>query len=566
MIRRLPHRRTLLVLLAWAVLLTPFGSAEAVDPKVKELVKTIEEHERDPFEQRKRESAIRKLGRIGGMDAARALLPLFKDPFVHLADHVVSAWIAMLRGQEASAAQTFLTNRALNDRNPAVRHGVAVALGLTSGPEIEGPLRVAIGKEKDPRALAALADAAARMRGTPDLKGALRKRLNTKDGHAALHLALATAKVDGKTAVPDLVKLLKHRAPLARAGAIYALQTLDALPAKAIDNVLADKAPEPVMALAESIELRTQVLPWPGRGQSVLESLLAHRSWRVRAAAIQGALRVWDPAIIEMLIARLDQEEGRIQDDVRRALETYTGQSTQGTDPDLWRGWWRARRPEFDAGERPRKDEAGNIRFREGTGKADAEGSKTVAFFDLPLQSKRFAFVFDLSGSMKNVAKKGAAEGRTKLEVLQAEMEKTLKELPDDTLFDLYVYRYWSSYPPKTKLTRALGKMMPCTKQNVRKALAWLGKQEAKGWGAFYEPLEVLLEDDVDSVVLLSDGSPSRGRYDRDFRILQEFPRANRFRRMAVNTILVGTKGADRKFMQELAAATGGRFKDAGDE
>ena len=72
--------------------------------------------------------------------------------------------------------------------------------------------------------------------------------------------------------------------------------------------------------------------------------------------------------------------------------------------------------------------------------------------------------------------------------------------------------------------------------------------------------------DDVDSVVLLSDGSPSRGRYDRDFRILQEFPVANRFRRMAVNTVLVGTKGADRKFMQDLAAATGGRFRSAGDE
>ena len=64
-------------------------------------------------------------------------------------------------------------------------------------------------------------------------------------------------------------------------------------------------------------------------------------------------------------------------------------------------------------------------------------------------------------------------------------------------------------------------------------------------------------------MILLSDGRPSRGRYDRDFRLLDEFPRANRFQRVAVNTILVGTKGADRKFMEALAAATGGRFQEA---
>jgi HEAT repeat protein len=562
MARRLsPH----LLLLFLALVLAP-ATAEAVDPEVKDLIRTIEQNAKEPFEQRKRETAIRKLGKIGGTDAARALLPLFDDPFVHIPDHAVSAWITMLRGKRAADTQTFLTNRGLNDRNPAVRRGVAVALGMTSGKEIEGPLRVALGKEKDPLALAALADAAARLREKPDLKGVLLERLGAKDGRAALHLALAAAALDGKDAVKPLQRLLKHRAGLARAGAVYALQTLDALPPGAVDRVLGDKDPAPAMALAESLELRTEVLPWPGRGQSVLAALLAHSNWRVRAAAVQGALRIWDPGIVELLIARLGDERGRIQDDVRRALETYTGQTTQGVDAELWTAWWRQRRAEFDASERPKKDKAGNIPFGEASGTAKADGSKTVAFFDLPLQSKRFAFVFDLSGSMKSVAKKGATEGRTKLQVLQAEMEKTLAALPEDTLFDLYVYRYWSSYPPKTKLTRALGKMQPCTKANVRKALAWLGKQEAKGWGAFYEPLELLLEQDVDSVVLLSDGSPSRGRYDRDFRILQEFPRANRFRRMAVNTVLVGTKGADRKFMQALAEATGGRFRSAGDE
>ena len=93
----------------------------------------------------------------------------------------------------------------------------------------------------------------------------------------------------------------------------------------------------------------------------------------------------------------------------------------------------------------------------------------------------------------------------------------------------------------------------------AKEATAWLGKQEAKGWGAFYEPLTAALRTEADTVVLLSDGRPSRGVLDRDFRILMEFPKANRFRRVAVNTVLIGTKGADRKFMEALAAETGGR-------
>ena len=545
------------------VLALPARTAEAVDPEVKRLVEVLEKNKRLPFEQRKRESAIRDLGKIGGKDAAAALLPILDDPFVHLHDRVVSAWITMLRGSQASEAQTWLTGRALSDRDPNVRAAAATALGVGSGTEIEGPLKVAIGKEKDGVALAALARAAVRLRGTPDLGGVLLKQLKHKDGRAVLHVAEAAAAIDGEAAIKPLTATLKHRAPLARAGAVVALQRLDALQPKHLKAIEGDKHPEPAMALAETIHLRTATTPWPGEGEGLLARLLAHANWRVRAAAVQGALRIWDGRIVPLLIDRLAAEDGRIQDDVRRALETFTGK-TLGSDPDLWRSWWQTKGATFEPGERPKPDGADNIRFREGGETGDADGTKTVAFFDLPLRSKAFAFVFDLSGSMGNPAAKGSDEGPTKLDLLKAEMKKTLESLPPDTRFELYVYRYWSEYPPATKLTRALGKMKPCTPKNVKQALKWLDQQDAKGWGAFYEPLEHLLAEDVDSVVLLSDGRPSRGRFDRDFRILDEFPRDNRFRRTAVNTILVGTKGADRKFMEQLAGATGGRFREAG--
>ncbi len=92
-------------------------------------------------------------------------------------------------------------------------------------------------------------------------------------------------------------------------------------------------------------------------------------------------------------------------------------------------------------------------------------------------------------------------------------------------------------------------------REKAIRALGGIGKQDAKGWGAFYEPLTAALETEADTIVLLSDGSPSRGILDR-----MEFPKANRFRQVAVCTVLIGTKGADQDFMRDLSAETGGRF------
>jgi len=563
-----PLRLLVLLLLAPPILLLPGpGGVEAADEDVQRWVDVLEDRRiaRNPFEQRQREEAIRELGKIGTKKAAAALLPVFEDPFVHLHDHAVSAWIQMVKGKHGSEAQTWLTQRGLLNRQPHVRRAVVITLGLTSGREIEEPLRVAILKEKDGSVLEALAMAAVRLRTPPTLKGALLKRLTHKDGAAVFAITQAVAALDGTAAVKPLLKTLKHRSPIARAGALLALQTLDALPPKRIEAALADKDPAPAMALAETLELRTKVLPWPQEGKPLLQRLLAHPSWRVRAAAVQGALRVWSNEIVDALIERLDKEPGRLHDDVRRALETYTGKAI-GDDPDLWRGWWIRNHSGFDAGERPETDRAGNIPFREAGAGADEGASKTVAFFNLPIRSKRLAFVFDPSGSMRDPAGVADDAEMTKFQLLQQEVEKTLRKIPKDTVFDLYLYRYWSEYPPLTKLTRAFGKRSPATKSNVAKAIRWLAhpNQAPKGWADLYDPLAALFEEDVDTVVLVSDGRPSRGRFDRDFRILQEFPRANRFRRMAVHTILVGTKRPDRKFMQALAAATGGRFQEAG--
>ena len=67
-----------------------------------------------------------------------------------------------------------------------------------------------------------------------------------------------------------------------------------------------------------------------------------------------------------------------------------------------------------------------------------------------------------------------------------------------------------------------------------------------------------IADDDVDTIYLLSDGRPSRGFVTHWKRVIEEIARLNRWRRVQIHTILVGTEGTDRRFMAALAELSGG--------
>ena len=515
--------------------------------------RTLKRFARDADEQKKRTAAVRGLADLGTPEAADAMLPLFDDVFEHVRDHVVSAWIRMLRKHKTGELHTWFEKVALQSRVAAAREGAAVAMCLSSGSELADLVRAQVKTEKDPDVLMAWARQSRRLRGSPDLAGAFAPLLKHKDGHVVREAARAMAAFDEAAGAPALRKAWRHKAPMARGGITEALTLTGALNDEDVQRVLADKSDLPRIALA----LHTDALDWPGRGHDLCKQLLSDPSWRVRCAAVQGALRAWKPSWIHLAIAQLQQEKDpRVRDDLHRGLVTFT-QMDVGTDADLWISWWAANGSRFVPGDRPDPDRAGRIRWRPALHDQSRNPRKTVVFFDVPLHTGRIAFVFDLSGSMKD----DVDGGRTKMDLLREQFAKTLKDMSADARADLLVYRYPGGFPPKPALTRAFGKLLPFNKKNASKASAWLKKQHPKGWGAIYEPLTAIFGEDVDTVVLLSDGRPSRGKLDRDFRILQEYPYVNRLRRVQVNTILLGTKGADQKFMEELAEATGGRFR-----
>ena len=546
------------------------GRAWPRSTEIDRLLKEIKSQAKEPFKQRERLTAMRAIAKLGTPEAAAALTELMDDPYEHIHDHVVSAWIRMAGGKRKGDAdrardvRAWMHKKGLAHKRPAVRAGLVTALGMAGRVDVFDVMKARFPKEKHQTVVTAWARMALRWNRSWDSSAPrFSDRISKKMGMANLWLAHAAGKVEDPKAVASTLRkrLIGGAMPWAQAGAVRGLELCDGLTGDDVAAALASDHECVRIALTEVFPCRLDSLAWPDDGKLVLNTLLGDASWRVRSAAILAALRVWKPDVIPLLIDRLQHEEGRLNNDARRALETLSGKSL-GDDPDLWHAWWTAQKDKLDLGARPDIDGHGRIAFRDPQedGNATKKGG-SVSFFDVPLRSTRLAFVFDLSGSMRDSA--GGDDDRTKMDVLRTEFEETLGALGGDTKFDVFVYRYPSEHPPKAVLTRALGKIRPATKAHKRKAGAWLKGQDAKGWGAFVEPLEAALAEEIDTVILLSDGRPSRGRLDRDFRILQEFPRINRFRQVHVNTVLIGQKGADKKFMSALAKATGGRFQAA---
>lgn len=559
------------IALAIALALPAAPGLQADEPSFKDDVNTVRNLAKEPFEQDKRVAAIKRVAKAGTPEAMDLMLSVVVDPFEHVRDHAVSALIGALKGDQGEKVEATLAKAWLAHKDPRVRVAAATALGVAGLARVAKPFEEAVIREEHPAVIVALARAAMEGKDGTVASSAFLQHVMHKDGEAAL-AACEAAATCGVQAEVALRRALQHPAPMARAGAVLGLQAVGRLNEADLARVWSDKAPEPRMALADTLDLRTAILPWPGEGERALTNLLVDPSWRVRAAAIDAAVRLWDPKVVPLLIDRVGAEAGRLHDDAHEALRTVTGEDL-ADDADIWRAWWQQKQGEVQLGERPAPDRFGRIKRsgpRVKVDKGQVVESRTAAFFNLPLRSERMMFVFDLSGSMGKAARRDASttgspeQAETKMDITRREFAKTVEALPEATLVDLLVYRYPSGFPPRPEVTRALGKMSPCNAPTRRKLVQWLGEIEARGWGAFYEALLAAAQDDVDTIVLLSDGVPSRGAYDRPFRLLEEWRRANRFRRVAVHTVLVGSAGTDREFMEDLAWSTWGRSTMAG--
>ncbi len=233
----------------------------------------------------------------------------------------------------------------------------------------------------------------------------------------------------------------------------------------------------------------------------------------------------------------------------KRSYEAMVAISEQdyGFAPDAWDKWWRDKK----AGKLTKE---GDIKNR--------ETMSVATYYRFKIWSDRILFVIDVSGSMKD-----PQFPPHRIEVAHKELKKAIEALSEKTLFNVMTFAgnvfVWNKEGE-----------VPATQANVEKALKWVEMRlMPRGGTNTYDALMKSLELNplVDTVFFLSDGIPSRGKYELPEEILRELRYANRFRKVIFNTIAItfGKPSIEKAikyedpvemaaFMKDIADLTGG--------
>ncbi|MCP3916638.1 MAG: VWA domain-containing protein [bacterium] len=283
----------------------------------------------------------------------------------------------------------------------------------------------------------------------------------------------------------------------------------------------------------------------------VLRRMLDDEMWQVRAEALWQYASLRKKGSIPVLIKRLSTEQGRLREDVARALQTLTARDF-GILPDRWERWWEAEGESFEVPELTAALEAAARR------EATDEGRTAASFFGLRILSQRVCFVMDTSGSMKDPSSSGGGRtgaggrsGPTRMHVAKAELIDALERFPDGDRFNM-IFFATGAETWKRKLTA----MSPKAR---RQATEHTQEQEAVGATAAYDALALAFQDDdIDTIYLLTDGEPTVGRIVDPSRLRDAIASWNETRRITIHGISVGR---DSRLLRGLAEDSGGRYK-----
>ncbi len=315
---------------------------------------------------------------------------------------------------------------------------------------------------------------------------------------------------------------------------------------------------------------------------------LADPAWEVRALAAEACVRANLVEAAPAMIAALEKEGGRLRKDLDDALFALVGARMYG-DADLWKRWWADHREEV---EKKAKDLAAAGEREKALGhpsewlprdSADSEDEKrkggTSAFYGITTLSKRVLFVIDISKSMEEATQAvppttgdpkhpyARPTGNARIDVARWQLHRAIHDLPADASFGVAVYSESYALWPETMAVAA-----PKTKT---KAHAFVDAIRVNGTTNICDPLDRAFEAAgaplsgggatvpggraVDTVYLLSDGDPNRGRVSNLSALLDEVLRRNRTAGLVIHAVGIG-EVAGSSFLESLAKKNGGRY------
>ncbi|MEM9378457.1 MAG: HEAT repeat domain-containing protein [Planctomycetota bacterium] len=398
-------------------------------------------------------------------------------------------------------------------------------------------LRAVLRSEKAPPVVREMAALAVARQDGPEVDAALRRALRDPDPFVVVR-AIDGLRARGTTEHATKIAALSRRpSPLVRRTAFRAMTSMR-YGQPAFDKKLR-------RALASSdFALRWGAVAGLGDARddasaAWIAERIADEHHAVRAVALECALERRLRPAIPVLIEELDAEEAPRRVACHAALVELTGEDF-GRGAARWRAWWSGEGASFavpPAAEARARIEARRAQADEGPTRAT---SPTSSFYGVTFPTDRVAFVLDLSGSMEIDDR----IGRLKLQLRDA-----LVGIPSSGRFNLIFFTADASSWGK--------RLVRMTPANRARADVVIDRLQADGWTNLHAGLALAFSDpDVRTILLLSDGEPSRGVTDTQA-ILRDVRAWNESRGVVVHTVSIGEIGSTG-LMDGLAMLTGG--------
>ena len=407
----------------------------------------------------------------------------------------------------------------------------------------------------------------------------------------------------------ELVKLLGHRSGELVSTAIEALAAIG--PGDSIGKISAalDKPGADVRFRARALDA---LVDTPGGVEFAVKAASA-KDPVMRAVAMGSlALRASEPQAMKVLLAGLDDRDLSVRNVALRSLRQVRIKSMVGalikvvdSHPDEsfkvkalellvnvsgqnfglagvdWKKWWAQSEVTFEF---PKLEETGFTTVKK----------RGLEYFGIEVSSKRLGLIVDISSSMRQLVAVKAesleekeeeveedAEGgsRTrvapvkkkkkkkktnkeagivlkdgkarKIDILKKEMTRLLKKLPADTFLNMISFD--ATFRPWQKV------LQPLRGKGRAKALSYVARITTGSGTNVFDTLEFALKDKrVDTIYLLTDGIPTRGRIKAPAAIIKEIEILNRARGVTIHTIAFG---AESDLLRQLAERNGGQYR-----
>jgi len=312
--------------------------------------------------------------------------------------------------------------------------------------------------------------------------------------------------------------------------------------------------PNRALVIIEALEAMDGLVGIPALAASLEDQNVP----RVLIRTVQALRRKHSKEAIDALIAfykKIEHNEDKLWAETRITLLTVTGM--EYLDYQDWANWWLTQRDYWKPLTHTDEEKAATGVYRPpGGGDLDLP---TVFGQEIP--SKRVLFVIDTSLSMEKDFAGEAEEGSTgagqsRLQRAQAELVRAVGALRKEVLVGIVAYNTdYRSWADKMKLQRASARNKKKAQQFIA---AWKPEGRTSTGLALMRSLDV---PDVDTIILLSDGSPTdkdTGKVVDVHPIIEAVAAKNRFLGVTIHTL--GFKGAKVSFMRALASQNGGTY------